>query len=77
MLHFSHFVSAANLHINGAVLVLCLCSMQTHAHTQGANISLLIDITKIGEWSLAKAVLVNMLRDARYKVDSCLMTLGR
>ena len=56
----------------------CCAIEHTHTHTHthtGQNISLLIDITKLGKWSHAKAALVNMLRDARYKVDSYLMTL--
>ena len=44
---------------------------------RGQNISLLIDVTNIGKQSHAKAVLVNMLRGAWYKVGSCLMTLKR
>ena len=46
---------------------------RAHAHTHTCtkqNISLLIGVTKIGKWSHAIAVLVNMLRDAWYKVDS-------
>ena len=65
----------------------CRC-MHTHTHTHthtrtharthtGQNISLLMDVTKIGNGVMQKAVLVSMLRDARHKVDSCLMTLGR
>ena len=30
----------------------------------GVEHSLLLDVTKIGKWSHAKAVLVNMLKDA-------------
>ena len=52
--------------------------MKCHTvYVQGANISLLIDVTNIGKQSHAKAVLVNMLRGAWYKVGSCLMTLKR